>query len=147
MYPTTSNFCRLHSIQLGGWQSGRCYYLDFRKAFDSVPHVELLSKLRSSGITGNLWRWFEAYLTNRLQYTKVNNCDSSLKPVLSGVPQGSILDPILFILYLNDLPVAVSGAKLLSFADDTKCFRNILSRTEVTCFQSELDNIMDGNGG
>ena len=118
-------------------------YLDFRKAFDSVPHVELLSKLRSSGITGNLWRWFKAYLTNRLQYTRVNNCDSSLKPVLSGVPQGSILGPILFILYLNDLPVAVSVAKLLSFADDTKCFRNILSRTDVTCFQSELDNIMD----
>ena len=65
-------------------------YLDFRKAFDSVPHKELLHKLRSIGIKGSVWKWFECYLSSRVQCVAVNDSMSDVLPVLSGVPQGSI---------------------------------------------------------
>ena len=68
-------------------------YLDFRKAFDSVPHNEILIKLWSFGLTGNLWKWFRSYLSGRSQCVLLNQCTSDLLPVISGVPQGSILGP------------------------------------------------------
>ena len=79
-------------------------YLDFRKAFDSVPHDELLFKMWRFRIAGPLWYWFQTYLTNRYHYVSVDSISSNLLPVLSRVPQGRILGPLPFLVYINDLP-------------------------------------------
>ena len=93
-------------------------YLDFRKAFDSVSHNELLLKLWNFGITGKLWSWMKAYLANRVQYVSVGHSNSSTLPVLSGMPQDSILGPLLFLIFVNDLPDTVQFSNILLFADD-----------------------------
>ncbi len=91
-------------------------YLDFRKAFDSVPHDELLYKLWRIGITGHLWHWFQSYLTGRYHYVMHDNTMSDILPVRSGVPQGSILGPLLFIVYVNDIPENISFSHCFLFA-------------------------------
>ena len=118
-------------------------YLDFRKAYNSVCHTYLLNKLHSFGITGRLWDWFKCYLEDRLQCTKISNCSSSSVPVLSGVPQGSILGPFLFIVYIASLTSCVSFLKLLSFADDTKCYQQISDPINSTQLQSDLDSLLN----
>ena len=96
-------------------------YLDFSKAFDTLvlSHSRLLFKLWRFGITGQLWYWFQAYLTNRHHYVQIENVHSSLLPVLSGVTQGSVLGPLLFLIYINDLPTSVNHSSIYLFADDT----------------------------
>ena len=96
-------------------------YLDFQKAFDKVPHQRLISKLKSHGMGNSLINWIEQWLTDRRQRVVVEGEVSSWKSVLSGVPQGSVLGPILFLVYINDLEEGVTG-KILKFADDTKLF-------------------------
>ena len=96
-------------------------YFDFAKAFDTVPHRRLLKKLKGYGIDGKILEWIKSFLQNRTQSVKVNGIFSNIASVKSGVPQGSVLGPILFILYINDLPDVVQSNVYL-FAEDTKMF-------------------------
>ncbi|CAB3990815.1 Hypothetical predicted protein, partial [Paramuricea clavata] len=117
-------------------------YLDFAKAFDSVDHQILLRKLKSYGVTGRLLDWFRDYLSGRTQRVVVEGVPSSWVPVISGVPQGSILGPILFAVFINDLPEVISnGSSEAMYADDTKLFRNINSTTDGDCLQESLSNL------
>ena len=97
-------------------------YLDFQKAFDEVPHQRLLLKLKAHGIGCNVINWIEKWLTHRKQRVIVDGEISNWKSVLSGVPQASVLGPILFLIYINDLEDDISS-KVLKFTDDTKVFR------------------------
>ena len=95
-------------------------YLDYAKAFDKVDHSLLLKKVKSYGIQGNLYKWIEQFLLDRTQTVIVDGKHSRPMPVISGVPQGTVLGPILFLLYVNDLDQYVKDSKLSSFADDTR---------------------------
>ena len=96
-------------------------YLDFQKAFDSVPHRRLLTKLEAYGIKGHLLGWLKDFLIGRTQEVKINGISSPKCQVTSGIPQGSVLGPILFIIYINDLPSAVNSTTYM-YADDTKIY-------------------------
>ena len=115
-------------------------YLDFKKAFDSVPHKRLVEKLNSYGIQGNLKTWLSNFLTNRQQRVVVNGEASDWQEVLSGIPQGSILGPILFIIFINDLPSVVGNVCKL-FADDCKLYKIIKSKLDQDDLQNDIDNL------
>ena len=99
-------------------------YLDFRKAFDSVPHQRLLHKLEAYGVTGKVKSWITSFLSDRRQRVVVRGCSSPWVPVTSGVPQGSVLGPALFVLFINDLPESVRSS-IKIFADDTKIYSSV----------------------
>jgi hypothetical protein len=111
------------------------------KAFDKVSHAALVNKLANYGNRGSLLNWFSHYLHCRQQCVTTLGATSSEKPVSSGVPQGSILGPILFLLYVNDLPDAVENSKVTCFADDTKIFRCVDSISDAALLQSDLSNL------
>ena len=90
-------------------------------------------------ISGELWARFLAYLTNRSQFVSTNDYNSYLLPVESGVPQGSILGPLLIIIYMNNIPCTVAHSKVLLFADDTKCFRHIRVPSDMHLLQYDLN--------
>lgn len=94
-------------------------FIDLKKAFDTVDHQILLDKMQFYGITGLAHKWFSSYLDNRKQYCRVNGTTSSIENIDIGVPQGSCLGPLLFLLYINDLPFALKKAKATMYADDT----------------------------
>jgi len=116
-------------------------YLDFQKAFDKVPHQRLLLKLKAHGIGEGLVNWIEKWLTDRRQRVIVEGETSNWKPVLSGVPQGSVLGPILFLIYINDLDDGVSS-KVLKFADDTKVFRKVKRNADTHILQDDLAKLV-----
>ena len=117
-------------------------YLDFRKAFDTVPHKRLLSKLHGYGVRENTLRWVEDFLNQRTQYVRVNSDKSETVPVTSGVPQGSVLGPTLFIYFINDLPdEAESFIKI--FADDTKAYTSINTEEDQKRLQRTINNMVE----
>ena len=105
-------------------------YLDFKKAFDSVPHERLLNKLSSYGIQGNILKWIRAFLSYRTQRVRVGTVISPPEHVTSGIPQGSILGPILFTIFINDLPDTIESTCKI-FADDTKIFNKPTSSIKI----------------
>ena len=118
-------------------------YMDFMKAFDKVPHQRLLHKLKSYGIQGNVWKWVEAFLVGRKQRVMINGTPSEWEDVTSGIPQGTVLGPLLFVLYINDLPDEVSeGTEIYLFADDTKIYRKIDNINDCNILQSDLNKLL-----
>ena len=113
-------------------------YFDFSKAFDTVPHKRLSIKLKAYGIEGNVLEWIEAFLSGREQVVRVNGELSDPKPVISGIPQGSVLGPLLFVVYINDLPDVVKS-NILLFADDTKIFLQVKSIEDSILLQKDID--------
>ena len=113
-------------------------YLDFRKAFDSVSHRLLLYKLSCYGISGKLHAWVKAFLTARQQQVVLKGAASDWIKVDSGVPQGSVLGPLLFLLYINDLPDTVQ-CPLRMFADDTKMFSQVEDEQDASRLQEDLE--------
>ena len=99
--------------------------MDFSKAFDTVPHQRLLTKLHHVGIRNNILTWIDQFLTQRHQRVVVDGESSERSPVASGVPQGTVLGPLLFLIYINDLPAKLSSSVRL-FADDCILYREIV---------------------
>lgn len=118
--------------------------LDFSKAFDSVPHERLLTKLDYYGIRGKTHSWIRAFLTNRTQIVSVNGLHSVSKPISSGVPQGSVLGPVLFLLYINDNIVLTTKSNMRLFADDCVVYREINDEHDQHQLQSDLHTSPSG---
>lgn len=117
-------------------------YLDYAKAFDKVDHQLLLQKLDLYGIKGKLYNWIKSFLSNRYQTVVVDGHHSEAMPVLSGVPQGSVLGPILFIMYIDDLKNVVKSCSTGSFADDTKMQGKVDAAEDTATIQEDLDSVI-----
>ena len=114
-------------------------YLDYAKAFDKVDHQLLLKKLYAYGIRGKLLMWINSYLSNRSQVVVINGVQSKPAKVVSGVPQGTVLGPVLFLLYLNDLECSIKHSLVSSFADDTRLKKSISEAKDTNLLQEDLN--------
>ena len=111
---------------------------NFAKAFDVVPHQRLLYKLNWYGIRGTTSQWIQSFLSNHSQRVMLEISQSSLIHVTSGVPQGTVLGPVLFLVYINDLPDSISHSTVRLFADDCLLYKTIQSSQDATDLQQEL---------
>ena len=117
-------------------------YLDYKKAFDTVPHCRLINKLEAYGIQGKVDRWVEAFLSARAQRLVLNGLKSEWASVLSDVTQGSVLGPLLFILYVNDIPDLVH-CNIKMFADDTKILTPVRIQEDQEHLQCDIAILED----
>ena len=116
-------------------------YLDYSKCFDTVCHSKLLYKISKYGISGMAFSWLKIFLLDRYQRVKVNDTLSLNVRVISGVPQGTVLGPVLFLLYTADLPTVISNSHISMYADDTKIFRSIQNVNDCELLQEDLNKI------
>lgn len=134
--------CDKWSEELDNKNSVDVIYFDFQKAFDSVPHQRLLIKLTGYGIGGHILAWIKDFLKNRQQRVVVNGVTSEWAPVTSGIPQGSVLGPVLFLIYINDIPDTIHNILKL-FADDSKLFGKVNTIEEAEILQDDVYRSVD----
>ena len=161
IFSISSSFCSLFNLFLStgtvpkDWKisnitpvlksGNKCLFLDLSKAFDKVPHRQLPSSLSDVGVSGPLLSWFDSYLSGRFQQVVISGYSSTPLPVLSGVPQGSILGPLLFIIYVNSLANLhlTPGSSLILYADDILLYRPLCSADDNSILQHDVDSICD----
>ena len=138
-------YCDSLALSLNKNTRSDVIYFDFQKAFDTVNHDLILRKLKFQyNIDGKLLRFFINYLKNRKQCIVLSNTKSSVQPVISGVPQGSILGPTLFVLFLNDITSGLNdGTNICMYADDTKVWREINCENDHLILQNDINYLLD----
>lgn len=117
-------------------------YFDFSKAFDQINHRILIKKLSNYGFSDHYINWIVQYLSNRVQSVCVNNCTSRSINVVSGVPQGSHLGPLFFVLFINDLPDCIKNSEVLLYADDAKVYKTLSSTSDCELLQADFNNLL-----
>lgn len=116
-------------------------YIDFAKAFDTVPHVTIVNKMKHIGFPDWIIEWLRSYLSDRSAYVVINSARSRSFAITSGVPQGSVLGPLLFNIFVNDLSLLLSSF-VLSFADDMKMYRTIFSQLDCVALQEDVNTLL-----
>lgn len=142
---TTTNLIEFTNHAVGVIESGHqldVIYTDIRKAFDRLLHTKLLHKLNKMGVHSAMYNWVKSYLTNRRQCVKILGWSSFSYQVMSGVPQGSHLGPLLFVLFMNDVVSVFKTSRCLLFADDLKIFQTVRSIGDALSLQSDLDRLI-----
>ena len=140
----TLDFLKTVESALENNEYGVGIFVDLSKAFDTLDHSILLKKLDHYGIRGKVLAWIKSYLTNRKQFVDLDGLKSEMKDITVGVPQGSILGPLLFLVYVNDLPASVSNLRPIMFADDTNLVIKGKSLRDLkTTIETELTNLAD----
>ena len=115
--------------------------MDFAKAFDKVPHKRLLSKLNYYSIEYNTLKWIEDFLTSRTQTVIIDGVQSEKIHVTSGIPQGTVLDPIMFLVYINDINEYIKHSTLRLFADDSIIYKTIRNKEDTQKLQEDLTSV------
>ena len=118
-------------------------YLDFANAFDKVDHGVLLHKIKTLGITGKLGVWLYHFLTGRTQFVRLQGGVSFDSPVISGVPHGTVLGPLLFKFHMCDINSGITASSMVSFADDTRLYYCISNVDDCAILQNDLNSVYD----